>query len=149
MVQERSGRTLGHSEAKTIEIYTRWANRWRPSATGKNVPSVVLIWDTLRYKYMKYRDKNMIYGAAKKTRTSTGFLPQRPQRCASTSSATTAPSRSKALAGPREQERATSNRREPPQALCLSRAAIGSSWASSRFRQTGLSAAHRRSLRGY
>ena len=29
-------------------------------------------------------------GAVEKTRTSTGFLPQRPQRCASTSSATTA-----------------------------------------------------------
>ena len=29
----------------------------------------------------------MIYGAAKKTRTSTGFTPQRPQRCASTNSA--------------------------------------------------------------
>ena len=31
-------------------------------------------------------------GAAKKTRTSTGFRPQRPQRCASTNSATTAKS---------------------------------------------------------
>tara|TARA_Y100000590_G_scaffold247499_1_gene278147 strand:+ start:7196 stop:7417 length:222 start_codon:yes stop_codon:yes gene_type:complete len=30
------------------------------------------------------------FGAAKKTRTSTGLLPQRPQRCASTSSATAA-----------------------------------------------------------
>ena len=29
-------------------------------------------------------------GAAEKTRTSTGFTPQRPQRCASTSSATAA-----------------------------------------------------------
>ena len=29
-------------------------------------------------------------GAAEKTRTSTGFIPQRPQRCASTSSATAA-----------------------------------------------------------
>ena len=29
-------------------------------------------------------------GAVEKTRTSTGFRPQRPQRCASTSSATTA-----------------------------------------------------------
>ena len=33
-----------------------------------------------------------VNGAAKKTRTSTGFRPQRPQRCASTSSATTAKS---------------------------------------------------------
>ena len=30
------------------------------------------------------------YGAVEKTRTSTGFIPQRPQRCASTNSATTA-----------------------------------------------------------
>ena len=30
------------------------------------------------------------YGAVEKTRTSTAFRPQRPQRCASTSSATTA-----------------------------------------------------------
>src|SRR3546814_19817375 len=32
----------------------------------------------------------LMFGAVEKTRTSTGFLPQRPQRCASTSSATTA-----------------------------------------------------------
>jgi len=31
-----------------------------------------------------------LFGAVEKTRTSTGFRPQRPQRCASTSSATTA-----------------------------------------------------------
>ena len=43
-------------------------------------------------------------GAVEKTRTSTGFRPQRPQRCASTSSATTAhregPRQPGALAGP-------------------------------------------------
>ena len=32
----------------------------------------------------------ILYGAVEKTRTSTGFPPQRPQRCASTNSATTA-----------------------------------------------------------
>jgi len=31
-----------------------------------------------------------LFGAVEKTRTSTGFRPQRPQRCASTNSATTA-----------------------------------------------------------
>ena len=31
-----------------------------------------------------------LFGAAEKSRTSTGIIPQRPQRCASTSSATTA-----------------------------------------------------------
>src|SRR5690606_25782027 len=32
----------------------------------------------------------MVIGAVEKTRTSTGFRPQRPQRCATTSSSTTA-----------------------------------------------------------
>ena len=39
-------------------------------------------------------------GAVEKTRTSTGFRPQRPQRCASTSSATTAHQGGGADAGP-------------------------------------------------
>src|SRR3546814_17557310 len=34
-----------------------------------------------------------LFGAVEKTRTSTAFRPQRPQRCASTSSATTEPKR--------------------------------------------------------
>ena len=34
--------------------------------------------------------QGILFGAVEKTRTSTGFRPQRPQRCASTSSATTA-----------------------------------------------------------
>src|SRR5918993_4377785 len=38
-------------------------------------------------------------GAVEKTRTSTGFRPQRPQRCASTSSATTALVKRQRLAG--------------------------------------------------
>ncbi len=37
-----------------------------------------------------------LFGAVEKTRTSTGFRPQRPQRCASTSSATTAKSTGRA-----------------------------------------------------
>ena len=37
-------------------------------------------------------NKLRLFGAVEKTRTSTGFRPQRPQRCASTSSATTAKS---------------------------------------------------------
>ena len=37
-----------------------------------------------------YNDWNTSNGAAEKTRTSTDFTPQRPQRCASTSSATAA-----------------------------------------------------------
>ncbi len=36
------------------------------------------------------REKCLMNGAAEKTRTSTGFTPQRPQRCASTNSATAA-----------------------------------------------------------
>ncbi len=46
-------------------------------------------------------------GAVKKTRTSTGFRPQRPQRCASTNSAMTAKSPGSFEAAP-WQERATS-----------------------------------------
>ena len=41
-------------------------------------------------KVLTYQLVSMRYGAAEKTRTSTGFTPQRPQRCASTSSATAA-----------------------------------------------------------
>ena len=52
--------------------------------TGSSSPSMRnLVW---RYGLL---------GAVEKTRTSTGVSPQRPQRCASTSSATTAPSRTK------------------------------------------------------
>ncbi len=40
--------------------------------------------NTLRHNWDEYN------GAAEKTRTSTGFTPQRPQRCASTNSATAA-----------------------------------------------------------
>jgi hypothetical protein len=38
----------------------------------------------------EFRSHSGLSGAVEKTRTSTGFRPQRPQRCASTSSATTA-----------------------------------------------------------
>ncbi len=43
-----------------------------------------------RAKYQKFPLFFKGYGAVEKTRTSTAFRPQRPQRCASTSSATTA-----------------------------------------------------------
>lgn len=38
-------------------------------------------------EYTGPKDRSGLSGAAKKTRTSTGFRPQRPQRCASTNSA--------------------------------------------------------------
>jgi hypothetical protein len=66
--------------------------------TGSSSPSMRnLVW---RYGLL---------GAVEKTRTSTGVSPQRPQRCASTSSATTAPSRTKVGKSLCGQERATSN----------------------------------------
>ena len=43
-----------------------------------------------KYKVMIFQFFKRRNGAAEKTRTSTGFIPQRPQRCASTSSATAA-----------------------------------------------------------
>jgi site-specific DNA recombinase len=46
---------------------------------------------TLPFKHLNRFCKGQVrYGAVEKTRTSTGFTPQRPQRCASTNSATTA-----------------------------------------------------------
>ena len=41
-------------------------------------------------KVLTFQLVSMRYGAAEKTRTSTGVIPQRPQRCASTNSATAA-----------------------------------------------------------
>ena len=43
-----------------------------------------------RFNYIGLTKGLRSYGAVEKTRTSTGVTPQRPQRCASTNSATTA-----------------------------------------------------------
>jgi len=54
--------------------------------SGPWVPSFVLF----AFSKMTVLIREYGNGAVEKTRTSTGFRPQRPQRCASTSSATTA-----------------------------------------------------------
>lgn len=53
---------------------------------GARTPEIAFPFKALRY----VTDPKLCFGAVEKTRTSTGVTPQRPQRCASTNSATTA-----------------------------------------------------------
>ena len=66
--------------------YTRRDRPWHPDVTSRTAPGV-------RGGVALKEESD---GAVEKTRTSTGVTPQRPQRCASTNSATTAQSKRKA-----------------------------------------------------
>jgi hypothetical protein len=91
------------SVSTTFGVAARRAN---PRKTGQNTPPVGIF--IVQYQLLR------LTGAVKKTRTSTAFRPQRPQRCASTSSAMTARSGVRSVS-PVRQERAVSRERQSAQ----------------------------------
>ncbi len=80
----------GHTTLRRIVLKLAFAERIQyDRKEGARTPQISLPFKALG----GITDSNVCFGAVEKTRTSTGITPQRPQRCASTNSATTAFSR--------------------------------------------------------